>query len=343
MNPTGDASGVLEEALERLHAAGPERLGRLTNHAPMVVEALAAHGRSGAVHRWLDLYEAKLEEFPSPVEPVTDANWTAALGDPRRVADWIAYFTRAVGEGSWKGVLAEWWPRLLPGMYGGSTHPVIRVGHAVRSLIEGGESAPRLAELAHGLGYWAARHHPLPGIALLPGAHEAGEALAALDAVAPIRDPHGGFPARLALVEQLPAWAGWVADPDAARQRLAELVRAATHRYATHGHGNEIMLVHAATAPSAVLRTLPALPRTLWAPSLHAAWLASAAVTAMYAPSEPVPSVPPGRISAEEVLERALAHGDEHVIKLTDTALDVGDEQALAAALRAIELGEPLA
>ncbi|GGX28246.1 hypothetical protein GCM10010383_68490 [Streptomyces lomondensis] len=103
------------------------------------------------------------------------------------------------------------------------------------------------------------------------------------------------------------------------------------------------MLVHAATAPNAVLRTLPALPRELWAPSLHAAWTASAAVTAMYAPAEPVAPVPaPGR-TGQEVLELALAHGDEHVVKLTDTALDIGDERALAAALRAIELSEPLA
>jgi hypothetical protein len=102
------------------------------------------------------------------------------------------------------------------------------------------------------------------------------------------------------------------------------------------------MLVHAATAPNAVLRTLGSLPRELWAPSLHAAWTASAAVTAMYAHAEPLTHVPaPGR-TAEEVLERALAHGDEHVIKLTDTALDVGDERALAAALRAVELSEPL-
>ncbi|MBA2948240.1 questin oxidase family protein [Streptomyces himalayensis] len=343
MDTSGDTTGVLDEALERLHVSGPERVGRLTNHAPMVVEALASHGQSGAVHRWLDLYEAKLEEFPSSVESVTDANWPAALGDSRRIADWIAYFTRAIGEGSWRDLLATWWPRLLPGMYGGSTHPVVRVGHAVRALIEGGGSAPRLTELAHGLGYWAARHHPVSGIALLPGVHEMGDVVEALDAVPPVPDPHGGFPARLALVEWLPAWASEVTDPDAARERLAELVRAATHRYATHGHGNETMLVHAATAPSAVLRTLPALPRALWAPSLHAAWLASAAVTAMYAPSEPVPYVPPGRITAEEVLERALAHGDEHVIKLTDTALDIGDdEQALAAALRAIELSEPI-
>jgi hypothetical protein len=91
-----------------------------------------------------------------------------------------------------------------------------------------------------------------------------------------------------------------------------------------------------------VLRTLDALPRELWAPSLHAAWTASAAVTAMYAPSEPADHVPSARLTAGEVVELALAHGDEHVIKFADTALDVGDEQALAAARRAVELSDPL-
>ncbi|WPO73201.1 questin oxidase family protein [Streptomyces sp. KN37] len=335
-----DTTGILDEALERLHTRGPERQGRLTNHAPMAVEALAARGRPEAVHKWLDLYAPKLEEFPAGVEPVTDADWRAALGDPRRAADWIAYFGRELGAHPWREVLARWWPRLLPGMYGGSTHPVIRVGHAVRTLEAGGATAPRLAELAHGLGYWAARHHPVTGLAALPGAESAA---AALDAVPPLADrTDGGFPARLGRVRALPVWAASVDGPEEARRRLTELVRAATHRYATHGHGDEVMLVHAATAPNAVLRALPALPRALWVPSLRAAWTASAAVTAMYAPDAPVAYDPPGSFTAEEVFERALAHGDEHVIKLTDTALDVGDEQALAAALRAIELGEPL-
>ncbi|MCI3273757.1 questin oxidase family protein [Streptomyces cylindrosporus] len=335
---TTDTSGQLEEALERVHATGPERLGRLTNHAPMVVEALAAHGQAGAVHRWLDLYHDKLEDFPDRLEPVTDANWPTALGDPRRAADWIDHFTRTLAERPWRDVLAEWWPRLLPGMYGGSTHPVIRTGHAVRAL-ESGENAPRRTELAHALGYWAARHHPVSGITTLPGAPTAA---ASLDAVPAIAEGPMGFPARLAAVRRLPLWAGEVSDPDTARERLTELVQAATHRYATHGHGEETMLVHAATAPNAVLRTLGSLPRDLWAPSLHAAWTASAAVTAMYAPAEPVTYTPPARLTAEEVVERALAHGDEHVIKLTDTALDVGDEQALAAAQRAIEISAPL-
>ncbi|MHC5905314.1 questin oxidase family protein [Streptomyces sp. S6] len=333
-----DTTGILDEALERLHTSGPERLGRLTNHAPMAVEALAARGRARDVHRWLDLYTPKLEEFPSPVAPVTADNWRTALGDPRRAADWIAHFDRAVAERPWRDVLAEWWPRLLPGLYGGSTHPVIRVGHAVRALLAGEETAPRRTELAHGLGYWAARHHTLPALTPLTGAFSA---TGALNAVRPLAHQDGGFPTLLARVEALPVWAATVTDPDEAYRRLTELVRAATHRYTTHGHGEETMLVHAATAPNAVLRTLPALPRPLWAAGLHAAWTASAAVTAMYSPAQGVPHTPTG-LAPEEIVDLALKHGDEHVIKLTDTALDVGDAQALAAAVRAVELSEPM-
>ncbi|MFB7088379.1 questin oxidase family protein [Streptomyces sp. NPDC056296] len=334
-----DTTGILDEALQRLHGSGPERLGRLTNHAPMAVEALAAHGQAGSVHRWLDLYAPKLEEFPSVVERVTAANWRSALGDARRAADWIGYFGREIAERPWRDVLTEWWPRLLPGLYGGSTHPVIRVGHAVRTLLADDGTEPRLTELSHGLGYWAARYHPVADLVPLPGADSAA---AALDAVTPIATRDGGFPARLGRVTGLPVWAAAVTDPHDARRRLTDLVRAATHRYATHGHGEKTMLVHAATAPNAVLRVLPALPPALWVPSLRAAWTASAAVTAMYAPQAPVAFTPSAAFTAEEVVERALAHGDEHVIKLTDTALDVGDERALTAALRSIDLSEPL-
>ncbi|MGW3040298.1 questin oxidase family protein [Kitasatospora sp. NPDC001159] len=334
-----DTTGTLDEALQRLHSFGPERLGRLTNHAPMAVEALTAHGQASSVHRWLDLYARKLEEYPSHVEPVTAANWRFALGDPRRIADWIGYFEREITKRPWREVLTQWWPCLLPGMYGGSTHPVIRVGHATRTLLAGESTEPRLAELAHGLGYWAARHRPVTDPVPLPGADSAA---AALGAAKPITPRGGDFPARLGRVTGLPVWAATVTDPSEAYSRLAELVQAATHRYATHGHGEATMLVHAATAPNAVLRTLPALPQTLWVPSLRAAWTASAAVTAMYAPDAPVAYTPPGKFTPEEVFERAQAHGDEHVIKLTDTALDIGDERALAAALRSIELSEPL-
>ncbi|MGW0859177.1 questin oxidase family protein, partial [Streptomyces sp. NPDC002690] len=179
---------------------------------------------------------------------------------------------------------------------------------------------------------------PVADLAQLPGRDGAA---ATLDLVPPVGVRDGGFSARLDRVGALPVWAADVREPGDAYERLTELVRAATHRYATHGHGDATMLVHAATAPNAVLRTLPALPEALWPPSLRAAWTASAAVTAMYAPDAPVAYTPPGTFIPEEVFERALAHGDEHVIKLTDTALDFGDRPALAAAWRSIELTPP--
>ncbi|WP_193386429.1 questin oxidase family protein [Streptomyces xiaopingdaonensis] len=327
--------GPLDEALERIHLSGPERDNWLSNHAPMAVESLAERGHGGTIHRWLDDYRDKLEEFPALHEPVTDDNWQEALGDPRRIADWTEYFAHRLAEQPWRDVLALWWPRLLDGLAGAATHTVIRVGHAVRSLLTQPQSAPRQAELAHALGYWAARHLPLGDPAPTPGAASAAEALAT---VPRIGEQAGGYLDRLAQIEHLPVWGSDVDDAEEARRRLGELVAAAVHRYATHGHGSPVMLVHSATAPNAVLRTLPALPRPLWLPSLRAAWAASAAVQAMYAPPAAAPYPSPGTVEPAEVFALARDHGDEHVIKFADTALDVGGTQALAAALRAVEL-----
>lgn len=345
-----DTTGTLDEALDRIHVSGPERDGWLSNHAPMAVEALVRHGQQRTVHRWLDRYRHKLEEMPRPTAAVSSADWHTALGDPRRIADWAIYFERETSERPWREVLAEWWPRLLPGIAGGATHPVIRVGHSIRTLLSEEETGPRVTELAHALGYWAARHRPLPRLRPLPGASRAA---ATLDLVPAVRDRSEGIEHRLNQLTALPRWpspplrphgaelpASEAASPELARAQLVELVTAATHRYATHGHGEPVMLVHAATAPNAVLRTLPALPPDLWAPSLAAAWAASAAVTAAYTPDHAVAATPT-RATPQEIFERAAAHGDDHTIKFTDTALDVADGVALTAAVRSIELNIP--
>ncbi|MFD7550620.1 questin oxidase family protein [Streptomyces sp. NPDC059816] len=359
-----DRSGTLDEALERLHASGPERLGWLSNHAPMAVEALVRGGQAQVVHRWLDAYRDRLEDMPASYARVTGDNWPQALGDPRRITDWTDFFVRECAERPWRAVLAEWWPRLLPGIAGGATHPAIRVGHAVRTLLAdetGAPSAPsatgartttepatgpRLVELAHGLGYWAARHQPLPALAT---GRSVTTAPAALDAVPRVARQDGGIKDRLAQLTAFPAWSATATtDPYEARAALTELVAAAVHRYATHGHGAPVMLVHAATAPNAVLRTLPALPQAWWPVSLATAWAASAAVTAAYSPGStdphPAGTAAPsgGAATAAELFARAAAHGDDHTIKFVDTAIDVGGPLALAAARRAIDLNEPV-
>jgi hypothetical protein len=110
-----------------------------------------------------------------------------------------------------------------------------------------------------------------------------------------------------------------------------------------------VLLVHTATAPNGVLHTLPALPQAFWAPSFIAAWTAAAALTAAYAPAAP-PEHPRrqalgGTDPARDALAQAARHGDEHVLKFTDTAVDVyrrtGDTGALTAAQHAAQLIDP--
>jgi hypothetical protein len=344
----------LNEAYERLSRTGPEwGEDQLTNHGPMAAEVLVRRGHADMVHRWVDDYSRRLDELPAAGEEITGETWREALGDGRRIGDWSAYFSRQVAERPWQEVLVTWWPRLLPGIVAGATHGVIRVSHAVRALLAGDDDAAAATELAHGLAFWAARSLAVPGAAeagSLGGALDPG---AALDALPRIPSQHGPVATRFGQLQTLPSWQGALTalrpgtDPDDVRARLADLVAAATVRYLTHGHASPVLLVHTATAPNAVLHTLPALPRELWAPSLTAVWAAGAAITSAYAPVDGVPRaelpvVSPGPDAVADLLDRASAHGDEHVIKLTDTAADVyehsGDADALAAAVRAADL-----
>jgi hypothetical protein len=255
-----------------------------------------------------------------------------------------------VTEHPWRTVLETWWPRLLPGIAAGATHGVIRTGHAVHALLDH-EDGPRLAELGQALGYWAARWQQVPGFVAPSGTADPAAALAA---VPPIPRQVVGINNRLGQLAELTGWTATLSalrpatDAGQARDLLADLATAATLYYLPNAHGSAVMLVHAATAPMAVLRTLPALPRNQWAASLYAAWAASAAVTAAYLPAAPAPrhSLPTAPDSADEVFARAVRHRDEHVIKLADTCLDVydrtGHPDALAAVVRATELIDEL-
>jgi hypothetical protein len=351
---TSHTTGVLDEAYQRLHATGPEFGGYLSNHGPMVAEAMSRRGRADDVQRWLDVYVRQLEEFPRGTGPI-GAQWREALGDPRRVADWTMYFRQEITGQPWREMLDTWWPRLLPGLVAAATHGVIRTGHAVEALLADGETPEHLTELAHGLAYWAARWQPVPGAETepRPAASAAAAELTDASPVPRIADQSGGISERLPRLRALPGWetavasAAIPASPDQAGAWLAGLADEATTRYLEYGHGDGVLLVHSATAPTAVLRTLPALREELWAPSTAAAWIAAAALTAIYAPAVPAPAAmlpeaPLGPLAAEEVFARAVDHGDEHVIKFADTAADVyartGRPTALAAAIRAAEL-----
>ncbi len=364
---------TLVEVYQRLHAFGPEFGGDeegnhgMTNHGPMameddlLLERMALHVTQQHllrlavdVHRWLDRYVTRLAELPRGNAPIAPDAWELALGDGRRLPDWTSFFRAELRAQPWTRVLRTWWPRLLPGIAAGSTHGVIRVGHAVRALQTSQCNPPDVAlldELAHGLAFWAARYRELPS-AVPAGALAPDDALAA---VTRLREQAGFIAHRL---ERLARSDDWVASirrlrpagaPEEAPSRLEVLVEAATRNYLVLGHAAPVLLVHVATAPNAVRHVLPVLPSEQWEPSLHAAWTAAAAIVAAYAPVAEAPFAEMVRVDGgtprdtpADTLGRAAAHGDEHVLKFADTAVEAyertGDPDLLAAVTHASRL-----
>lgn len=84
--------------------------------------------------RWLDGYRVRLEKRPASYARITGEKWRR-LGATPGIS---ATGPRTSGSGwpkrPWREVPAEWWPRLLPGIAAGATHPLIRAGHAGRAV-----------------------------------------------------------------------------------------------------------------------------------------------------------------------------------------------------------------
>ena len=95
---------VIDEALDLLGRYGPEYGNGLSNHAPMACEALVALGRPETVLPWIGRYKGRLREPPGRQDAIRVDAWREALGDVRRVGDWIAFFEQALAEAPWKKV-----------------------------------------------------------------------------------------------------------------------------------------------------------------------------------------------------------------------------------------------
>lgn len=334
---------MLDEAYERLFGYGPEFGGWLSNHGPMVVEVLERNHRSEVTHGWLDQYLRRLEPTPSPRWTIGRGEWREVLGDPSRLGDWLAYFEAELDERAWRDVLAEWWPRLLPGAVAAATHGIIRTGHVLRAL-ETNETEPRVRELGVALGYWAARFQPLPAAPRPAGQLTPGEALAQLPR---IEDPRGGARTRLSQLAGVASWPDAVAelrspaDPRHVPAALDALVEETVAQYLRYGRSEPIMLVHATTAPAAAAAALPSLPVDLWGLTWETAWNTSAAITSCYAVTGTEVGELVSSLTPDEVLDRAVDNGDEHVIKFTDVAVSAhrrGCAAALSAASHAVSL-----
>src|SRR6516165_8356054 len=151
-----DTTPALDEAFERMAAASFELPNGFVNHGAMACEALAMLDCAGDIDSWARRFAGA---GGASVEPVMPAGfeWRQALGDYRRLPEWIGYFTQAIDDDGWPTVVTAWVPRLMPALRTALFHGAIRTAHAVRA-IDAVDTPPRRGELARALGYWAARY-----------------------------------------------------------------------------------------------------------------------------------------------------------------------------------------
>jgi hypothetical protein len=152
-----DASPALDEAYDRMARSAFELPNGFVNHGPMACEALAALDCDDVIDGWARRVARSAGTTDDARAPI-DFEWKDALGDRRRLPEWVGHFERAIADDGWPAVVEVWVPRLMPALAVALFHGAIRVAHAVRA-IDAVDSAARRAELARALGYWAARYN----------------------------------------------------------------------------------------------------------------------------------------------------------------------------------------
>jgi len=342
------ASEILDEALALLAPYGPDLANGMTTHAPMAVEALCALGRPEAVFPWLECYRAGLLPRPAATRRIEPDEWRCALAKPDRFQDWSALFEEELREAAWREVLERWVARLAPGICAAATHGVIRVGHAARSLTAR-ETPLRLGELADALASWAYAYQELPtqrGVER--AAASPREAIARVGVVPPAeRRFSGTIVGSLGALGRFPAFAPAIdlldvrGDTTRLAAELAEVFARVSLGSAKDSLG-AIVFVHGVTSVAALANLLPHLSDATARTALRYAWQAGCGLYAAFGSApEPASEIAP-REDADALIDRAVAHGDEHAIKFAEACLGDPARRASplfrAAVLHALDL-----
>jgi Questin oxidase-like len=295
---------AVSAALERLRGVGYEWGPSFVNHAPMAAEALARLGYTDDVPGWVE-HNIRMRHYYDPPEPRSELTsvseqWEPALGDFSRVADWTELFERELAADPWTTVLTRWWPRLLPGMAAALTHGIIRTAHAVRALaLAAGDTTLQRRELAHGLGYWAARYWEPAG---------------------------AGYTGSTATARhEVPG------DSTAALRALNGLVLDYSGRYAATPKQYPVPLIHSITAPAAVRLVCDHLPPEQHAVSYETARRCCVFISGQFGAADYGAATFAGKQSGdseahagpadpEQIVSAAVELGDEHAIKLAEVA-----------------------
>jgi hypothetical protein len=317
----------LDDALDEIAPYGIELANGNSNHAPMVAEALCALGRPEAVMPWLVRYRPRMRLRPGPVAPILGEDWRNALGRRERFGDWARFFAGELDQAPWPTVLDRWVALLAPGFCAAATHGVIRVGHAARGLAEQ-DSARRRRELADALAGWAATWQALPGDcrpALRPLPPH--QAVARVPLVPPDRRLPGNIVAALAALGGFPPFSvviGMIDTDGPLEPLIGELTELFARVYLANAHDipTTIAFIHAVTSHAALGNIAPHVGEATARTAARYAWQSGCALYACYGGGTAIATDPePPETGAAALVERAVANGDEHVIKFTEACI----------------------
>jgi hypothetical protein len=311
---------TLDQLYAILSAYGPDLTNGFTSHTPMVAETLCSSGQVDAARRWVTAHLHEGIARARSNSPIDD--WRAALGREDRFADWAEFMRAELRRHGWREALDQWSERLAPGFAAAATHGVIRTAHAARA-VAARENEVRLAELADGLALWASAYQELPsGRDEVASSSNASELLERVPRVPLSQRRNGGaITTALTVLAESPAFASVIAwfdpgdDAIAAGHRLAHAF-AEVFMAQTRDPLTAIVFTHAVTSTAAVLWLAPLIRTSTTRTLLIHAWQTGAALLATYG-EQPVLDGDHRPESDAELLELRVAHGDDHVIKLS--------------------------
>jgi hypothetical protein len=300
----------------------------LASHLPMALVALARLGADDQrLTDFAQRYATRLHSAP-PAEPWPPGEaWKSRLGDPRAWPAYRSLFNEWLDHEGAPAVLAQALPPLLHGVGAAAFHGPIRVAYAL--------AAGHSHELADALAYWACRWFALGEMPTTGRERDPAAVLARLHIAKPRRPL---IAERMALVARQAAFARVAAclqiDCDTT---LAQLAALAARLYAA---SDNFTVLHLVTSAHAVRLLLPWLDTDECNDALGQYWLAFVAGYAASGLTAGLPNVPPAELRPwSEIVARAIASDDDHVIKLVDSCreqeLAYGGEVWRAAASRA--------
>ena len=282
--------------------------GGLSNHLPMALTALARLGADDErLAQFAQRYSQRLNPAAPPEPWSAEQPWRERFGDPQAWPTYRTLFCQWIAYEGAPQVLAQVLPPLMQGVAAAAFHGAIRVAYAL--------AAEHAGELADALAYWACRWFSCGTPRDDGSEREPARVLARLD-----------FARELApqpLIAQAIAAAAAHARFDAAlaplhvnlRTTLPRLAQIAAERYAA---GADLTVLHLVTSAHAVAELLPWIDEPQRLPALAFYARAAAAAWATCKPRD-TPLPPLAVLPWSEIVARAIASDDDHVVKLVDS------------------------